>query len=368
MRRHAQVVVALLALSLVAAAPRKKKADSPARLAAGKRATELQDRLVGTKLTGFVVTGRRASSSEAAARALTEPPASAVAVDTSSLRGGARGSTWRVVADRADLVQVESVPSSAPGHCSSGAAADPVEVRAFVRKVDLIPLLSEELTETYRDGTSITFAPGALVGAPILPKRGGWAVSAEGIVREMKVAPKQLALSYRAPKPFSFSRKRNDWGRSMSPSTLDGAWAPPSYREVRRSSVLYLDGAAVLRGSSLSSDLHEVQASTAAPEGAPHAELLELASSCVRLKVLGESAAGDNRSGGLAALGGRQKVYAIPKGTTLLYPDGSVAGRLTADMNWTNPSEESAKLCTHLRVDVDSPLCVSASSAKETSR
>ena len=370
MHRYAGVLVALLSLSLIGAGPRQKKPDSPARLAAVKRATELHDRLATGKVSGFVVSVRRASASEAKARAISEPAAGPMAMDTSSLRGGSRGNTWRVVADRGDVVQVESLATSEPDHCSRGSADDPVEIRAFLRKADLVPLLSEELTEAFGDGTSVSFALGATVGAPILPKRGGWAVSAEGFVREMKIAPRQLALSYRAPKPFSFARKRNDWGRTLGRAGLDGDLSPPAFREVRRSRVLYLDGAAVVRGSDLSDDLREVQTSGPAPQGSPADEVLELASPCLRLKVVGSSATGDARGGaaGLGGLGGRRKVYSIPRDTPVLYPDGTVAGKLTADMRWTDPSERSGRLCAALRVAVDSQLCVSAGSAKEVSR
>jgi hypothetical protein len=354
--------VALAALLQLGAVPAKKKPDSPARQAATKRAAELGASLAKQKVAGFVVLGRNAFSSKETARSSKDPGAGALAIDTSSARGGRGATVWKVVSDQGDLVEVRSLPATTPGHCHGGGAADPVEVRAFARKTDLLPVLAAEQTERYQDGTVISFAPGSLVGAPVLPRRGGWAVSAAGLTFELKVPAGALTLSYAAPKTFSFKRERHNYKMGF-----DGRYEPPSFREASHPDVLYLNGAAFARGHQLSDGLREIQSSEAgAREGE---ELLELASDCVRLKVVGKSAAGDLRGGaaGIGGLGGRQRPtrYRIAKGTALTYPDGSAAGATLADIVEENPSRAGTRLCFSFRVEVDSPLCVAAATTKE---
>lgn len=354
---NAPLIVAL-AFSL-GAAPPKKKPESKVRQAATKRAAELVSTLSKQKVSGFVALGRSAFPSKETALASKEPGAGALAVDTSSLRGGRGGTLWKVVADHGDVVDLQSLPSST-GHCHGPSAGDPIEIRAVARKIDLVPMLATEQSERLKDGTTISFAPGAAVGAPIFPRRGGWAVYAGGINFELKVHEKAITLGYAAPKTFTFQRRRNGGGLGV-----DGKWEPPSFRQMSEAAVFYLDGAAALRGSDLPEDLQEVQASEAGPRAGQ--ELLELASACVRLKVLGTSEDGDNRSGGVGGLGGRNRptFYRIPKGTALTYPDGSAAGKTLEEMRRQGPSTDKGRLCFRFNVAIEGPLCALASVVEE---
>lgn len=356
--RHRAAVIALL-LACLGAAPPEKKAESKVRSAATKRAQSLVSSLAKHRVSGFVVAGRRAFSSKEAARASKAAAAGGVAIDASSALGDHGGTSWKVISDQGDVVEVRSIVESEQ-YCHRASALDPVEARAFVRKIDLRPVLVTEQSERFRDGSAISFAPGAALGAPIFARRGGWAVYAEGVTFELKAPDRAIALSYALPKPFSVTKKRFTTKTGPDGEAIEEPW-----RRVVPRSVLYLDGQAALRADRLPEDMIEAQTSEGASR--PQEELLGLASKCVKLKVVGTTEDG-TESGGLGVSGARTRWtsrHRIPKGTPLTYPDGSPAGTTLEEVFAGAPTQDKDRLCFELAVAVDSRLCASSSAVIE---
>jgi hypothetical protein len=355
------LLVVALAVCL-GAAPPKKKTWSKARIAATKRAAELTASLAKQKVSGFVVAGRPAFPSKETARASKVAPTGGVAIDASSVFGGAHGNLWKVISDQGDVVEVQSIHGGERGDCQLPSANAPIEARAFVRRIDLRPVLVTEVSQRFSDGTAISFAPGAALGAPILARRSGWAVHADRLTFELKVPDEAIALSFAAPKPFSFATKR----LSGKPGP-DGRWSEEPWRQVVPASVLYLDGRAALRADMLSDDMNEVQ--TTEGSSRPQEELLGLVSKCVRLKVIGNSEDGEDNgssgsSGRLEAPSGRF-THRIPKDTALTYPDGSPAGRTLDDVFGWEPTLDNGRVCLGLAIAIESRFCAPASAAIE---
>ncbi len=128
--------------------------------------------------------------------------------------------------------------------------------------------------------------------------------------------------------------------------------------------MVYLNDAAFATRRQLDDDLSEVQSSVA--KG--NEELLELASPCLKLTLLGHKVEDYLRGGGTGSIGGvsRPKRYDIAKGTEARYADGGVAGRALSDLYVEGEGrEQGGRRCYALDVGVDSQLCFDASSLKE---
>lgn len=121
-----------------------------------------------------------------------------------------------VVADHGDVVEVKgsSISPSPLGH--GGKGADYLyELRTFLRKIDLVPVLKRPLVYRYVDGTSIKLFPGTAVGLPWSGDETQRAVSVEHLHFELPVPDDYLALSF-TPK------LRDDRHADAKPMLADG--------------------------------------------------------------------------------------------------------------------------------------------------
>lgn len=185
------------------AAPSEPTTDAPLHTLA-----ELHDALAAAPVSGFVRLERGAVgyTDEASARADDAPGWSERAAEmrrreqageVSWLESAGR---YKVVADKGDVVEVEGpLGSKAQGRCRAGdfqraVARLPVRVHAFVRRRDLLPLLTRPVAIEYPDGTAFAAAPGMLVDASDLASAHG------GEIRfvEMPLADLPAAVPFEA--------------------------------------------------------------------------------------------------------------------------------------------------------------------------
>ncbi len=106
----------------------------------------------------------------------------------------------RVLADHGDVVEVQNTDQELPeavGHGGKGADYR-YEMRTFVRKCDLVPVVARPYTRSFADGTSITLHPGSAVGIPLNGAGTQRAVSVQQLHFAFEVPDEYLALSYQA--------------------------------------------------------------------------------------------------------------------------------------------------------------------------
>lgn len=104
----------------------------------------------------------------------------------------------KVVADHGDVVEVNTTLQDLPeslGHGGKGADYR-YELRTYLRKIDLVPVLNRRLAYQYDDGTSITLSSGTAVGLPWCEDETKRAVSVEHLHFELPVPDDYLSLSF----------------------------------------------------------------------------------------------------------------------------------------------------------------------------
>ncbi len=105
-----------------------------------------------------------------------------------------------VVADHGDVVEVNTTLGflrESLGHGGKGAGYL-YELRTFIRKIDLVPVLKRPLMYSYDDGTSIKVFPGTAVGLPWNGDETQRAVSVNHLHFDLPVPDDYLALSFTA--------------------------------------------------------------------------------------------------------------------------------------------------------------------------
>ncbi len=125
-------------------------------------------------------------------------------LDHHTPQGGGSYYSWgspvilrEVVADHGEVVEVNdsSISPSPLGH--GGKGADYLyELRTFLRKIDLVPVLKRPLMYRYDDGTSIKLFPGTAVGLPWSGDESQRAVSVNHLHFDLPVPDDYLALSF----------------------------------------------------------------------------------------------------------------------------------------------------------------------------
>lgn len=171
--------------------------------------------LVGHKVDGYVLIHESALeySSAKVARMDSQPARGVVQLDTTRLDyhspprpADDRYYHWgsplifrQVLADHGDVVEVQNTDQELPeavGHGGKGADYR-YEIRTFLRKCDLVPVIKSPFRKTFADGTSLTLFPGVAVGVPLNGRRDQRAVSVQQLHFAWAVPDERLALSYR---------------------------------------------------------------------------------------------------------------------------------------------------------------------------
>lgn len=220
-----------------------------------------------------------------------------------------------VVADHGDVVEVNTTLGflrESLGH--GGKGADYLyELRTFIRKIDLVPVLKRPLMYSYDDGTSIKLFPGTAVGLPWNGDETQRAVSVHHLHFDLPVPDDYLALSFTA-------KSRDKLHAEARPMLADGVG-------------LVLDGASwgnssEIRDKNLRTPIHH---STA---GASRIFVV-LASSGIELKLIAETEKlvpeyePQVEGPTLTPIYNTPPrwFYRIPAGTTVYWADGRRAGR-----------------------------------------
>jgi hypothetical protein len=216
----------------------------------------------------------------------------------------------RIVAEHGELVEV-STGVGRDDHCdSSPRELVAYELRAFVRKRDLVPVLAKSYSVGYADGTGLTLSAGVVVR----PTEDGIVVD-RGVELPLEVRDDDIALSYAKTK-------------TRDPGEGAGGWLADE-AEVK------LDGRPLANAGARLSLFYEIVARDDGPDGS----LVQLAARCVTMRVL--AAPTDVKHGGATGLGsiGTGSGTAGVLGGTLprrwrvratapaYWPDGTKAGR-----------------------------------------
>ncbi len=179
-----------------------------------ERLSESIKRLVVQPVDGYVLTTRSALeySSAEKARQDTSPPHSIAKFDTEKVHlhlplsvkndqlynWGSPLICRKVIADLGDVVEVNTLDDEEPeklGH--GGLGADYMfNLKTFVRKVDLVPVLAFPFKVEFEDMTYIEFDPGVAVGIPWNSDETKRAVSVQQMHFEFSIPDSHLALSY----------------------------------------------------------------------------------------------------------------------------------------------------------------------------
>ena len=122
-----------------------------------------------------------------------------------------------VVTDHGDVVEVKATTGYLPVNLGHGGkpAGYLYDLRTFLRKIDLVPVLTRPLIYRYDDGTSITLFPGTAVGLPWSGDETQRAVSVEHLHFDLPVPDDYLALSFTA-------MSRDDLRAEAGPMVADG--------------------------------------------------------------------------------------------------------------------------------------------------
>ncbi|MCA9622597.1 MAG: hypothetical protein KC731_26435, partial [Myxococcales bacterium] len=197
-------------------------------------------------------------------------------------------------------------------------------VRLFVRKRDLVPVIARPLEIPFPDGTGVSLAAGASLGPPKHPWLGEPAVAASGFAFEVPLRQEDVALSYQ-------------------PSAFDHDVDPPSI--VTPPTAFRWRGRPFYRPSGY--DRTPI---------IPNGEIVEMRARCVVLFLRSDTpVALDRRGGGAGGIGGlgRRREPKTVKvthrymrpGATVVWDDGSVAGRVRDRLRLGKQVERGGRPC-----------------------
>ena len=233
------LAITLLAPTVACAACRLPRADQPsgpgrrlpATTAIGQQRQlhAVLEELTAERVVGFVLLSKAAFEYPSIDRARVDGAVGRGLIRLESGRldhhtppGGGYYYSWgspvmfrEVVADHGDVVEVKTTLGPKPlGHGGKGAGYL-YELRTFLRKIDLVPVLKRSLMYRYDDGTSIKLFPGTAVGLPWCEDETQRAVSVEHLHFELPVPDDYLALSYTP-------ESRDDLHTDALPMVADG--------------------------------------------------------------------------------------------------------------------------------------------------
>lgn len=123
-----------------------------------------------------------------------------------------RGLLLEVMADHGDVVEVKT-PASVSGHCGRPImplAFHRFALRGFVRKRDLMLVVTDVAEVTFRDGTGAAVAEGVVVGQPEVPLHGEPAVAADGFAAELPIPLDKIGFGYE-PDALVAPSRSDDW-------------------------------------------------------------------------------------------------------------------------------------------------------------
>jgi hypothetical protein len=214
---------------------------------------------------------------------------------------------YRFVAEHGDFVELESLGDGEDAHCTWSGSFEGVRVRFFVRRADLVALVTRAFDASWPNGTAISLLP----GVPLEATGGGaYSVGANGFRFPLALPGDTVGITYQVA--------------AHVPEAVQ-----PRYVQ-RDAPMRFGDGLVPI----------EIQnANTYVYREAKHEAglLVELRSRCARLTVLVAPSAihtGDPPEAiGLEPAPPRQLQpdrWRAPAGTTLYWPDGSAAGSVVA--------------------------------------
>lgn len=252
-------------------------------------------------------------------------PAAADAPRSDRYDWGMWGVVRRVLTDHGDVVEViNDAPEDDPAHCYQWrhGADYRVELRTFVRKADLVPVLARQVEEVFNDGTRVVLAEGVTVALPTRPRRGGLATSGDYMHVEGCVPEDAVALSYEPG-------ERNGTHRVVASAE----------RMLRDDALLLIGGRRFARAARLKSrDLVRV----AAAHDADGYVLVELSGACVSLVARVDPTdlvPPFDLQRPRPVLTPRRharpyRSYTVPVTEPVLWPDGRAAGRLLMPLRY----------------------------------
>jgi hypothetical protein len=180
-----------------------------------KNLSDLTSALLSEKVSGYVLIANAALEYSSAQKALADASVSKSIVEFDTERldhhtpasfGGERFHHWgsplvcrAVIKDHGDVVEVSTLDSDGdperPGHGIRG--ADYIyELKTFVRKADLVPVLGSTYQNLFEDNTMIRLDPGVAVGIPWGADLTQRAISVQQLHFAFSIPDSLLALSY----------------------------------------------------------------------------------------------------------------------------------------------------------------------------
>jgi len=289
--------------------------------------------------------------------------------------GSAAGMTVNVVGEQDGRLVVETLVSEpAEHHCAATLdGLSDFRLRLYLRKDDLLPVLTEELDHAFTDGTKLRLARGVPVPA------GSTELVARGTAVRVPVPTERLGRFYQPGPPFASE------GRDGTILPLEGQALTVDGQPLAEEH-LYRDGSQVvrygvterpsdalvtvrnpcleatalvsserLRATGMSSPSEAIATLRAREAGEAGAFAMKGSDEDVWGGLVGTEIGETYGVGGLGLVGTGTpiKVYAVKTGVAITWTDGRPAGQVTADHEFeTAPRAESGRSC------FDAPIVV----------
>lgn len=242
----------------------------------------------------------------------------------------------QIVADAGDRVEVRTIAGRSDLHCDSddGGALGHYDLRAFVRKRDLVPVLAKSYAVGYADGTGVTVSAGEVVR----PVEDGWMVDS-GIELPVDLQDDDVALSFLRVSPQTTRGRDTGW--------------------IEETATIRLDGHRLAEGRDAAS--FALVSRNDANDGA----LVQLTNRCISMRVLvPKNAVRQGGGSGTGMLGSRsRREWTIRAEARAYWKDGRDAGRTTRTRTTTDePQTIDGRQCFTLGL---LPICHDAQDVVE---
>ncbi len=231
----------------------------------------------------------------------------------------------RIVTEAGDRVEFRTLGGRDELHCDAAGHDDELrdyELRAFVRKRDLVPVLPKSYSVGYADGTGVTVSAGSVV-RPVAANE--WVVD-RGVELPVELELDDVALSYARVKPQTTRGHDTGW--------------------IAESATVRLDGHRLAQGSELAG--FALVSRNDSNTGA----LVQLTNRCVSMRVLvPPDAVRAGGGGGMGTIGNRsQHTWTIRADAKAYWQDGHEAGRTVRARTTTDrPLIADGRMCFTVR-------------------